>query len=228
MTAIARRLLPDTATVGHDGMLDDRRMLGRGTRRGVRHAAVRLRRGAPASAMPRGRRRVRARAGHLRDQGVPVPGDGAARVRRRPAARRRHRRRTARGAGRRRPGERLHACTATTSPATNSARRSRPRCGTSSSTPSTNSIGSTCSPPPASARRPRVVLRITPGVHAHTHEFIATGQDDSKFGFNLANGDALRGGRSCPALGLASSSSACTATSARTCSRRRRSPRRPR
>ncbi|MGB0113307.1 MAG: diaminopimelate decarboxylase [Ilumatobacteraceae bacterium] len=39
---------------------------------------------------------------------------------------------------------------------------------------------------------PRVVLRITPGVHAHTHEFIATGQDDSKFGFNLGNGDALR------------------------------------
>jgi len=39
---------------------------------------------------------------------------------------------------------------------------------------------------------PRVVLRITPGVHAHTHEFIATGQDDSKFGFNLTNGDALR------------------------------------
>jgi diaminopimelate decarboxylase len=38
----------------------------------------------------------------------------------------------------------------------------------------------------------RVLLRITPGVHAHTHEFIATGQDDSKFGFNLSNGDALR------------------------------------
>ncbi|MFN8021944.1 MAG: diaminopimelate decarboxylase [Acidimicrobiales bacterium] len=37
---------------------------------------------------------------------------------------------------------------------------------------------------------PRVVLRITPGVHAHTHEYIATGQDDSKFGFNLANGSA--------------------------------------
>ena len=41
-------------------------------------------------------------------------------------------------------------------------------------------------------RVPDVVLRITPGVHAHTHEFIATGQDDSKFGFNLANGDADR------------------------------------
>ena len=40
--------------------------------------------------------------------------------------------------------------------------------------------------------RPRVALRITPGVEAHTHEFIATGQDDSKFGFNLGNGDALR------------------------------------
>jgi diaminopimelate decarboxylase len=39
---------------------------------------------------------------------------------------------------------------------------------------------------------PRVVIRVTPGVHAHTHEFIATGQDDSKFGFNLSNGDALR------------------------------------
>jgi len=35
-----------------------------------------------------------------------------------------------------------------------------------------------------------VQLRITPGVHAHTHEYIATGQDDSKFGFNLGNGDA--------------------------------------
>ena len=39
---------------------------------------------------------------------------------------------------------------------------------------------------------PRVLVRVTPGVHAHTHEFIATGQDDSKFGFNLANGDAVR------------------------------------
>src|SRR5687767_8897876 len=36
---------------------------------------------------------------------------------------------------------------------------------------------------------PDVVLRITPGVHAHTHEYVATGQDDSKFGFNLGNGD---------------------------------------
>jgi diaminopimelate decarboxylase len=37
---------------------------------------------------------------------------------------------------------------------------------------------------------PDVVLRITPGVSAYTHEFISTGQNDSKFGFNLENGDA--------------------------------------
>ena len=39
---------------------------------------------------------------------------------------------------------------------------------------------------------PRVQIRVTPGVEAHTHDYIATGQDDSKFGFNLANGDAAR------------------------------------
>ena len=39
---------------------------------------------------------------------------------------------------------------------------------------------------------PRVLPRITPGLHVHTHEFVATGQDDSKFGFNLGNGDATR------------------------------------
>ena len=39
---------------------------------------------------------------------------------------------------------------------------------------------------------PPILLRLTPGVHAHTHEYIATGQDDSKFGFNVANEDAAR------------------------------------
>jgi len=38
----------------------------------------------------------------------------------------------------------------------------------------------------------RVLLRITPGVHAETHEFIRTGHDDSKFGFPLAGGIARR------------------------------------
>jgi diaminopimelate decarboxylase len=37
---------------------------------------------------------------------------------------------------------------------------------------------------------PRVLVRVTPGVEAHTHEYIATGADDSKFGFTVSNGAA--------------------------------------
>ena len=36
-----------------------------------------------------------------------------------------------------------------------------------------------------------VLVRVTVGVEAHTHEFIATAHEDQKFGFSLANGDAL-------------------------------------
>ncbi|HSN36905.1 MAG TPA: diaminopimelate decarboxylase, partial [Arthrobacter sp.] len=32
----------------------------------------------------------------------------------------------------------------------------------------------------------RVMLRLTPGVHAHTHEFIATAHEDQKFGLSMA------------------------------------------
>ena len=35
-----------------------------------------------------------------------------------------------------------------------------------------------------------VLLRITPGIEAHTHHYVATGQDDSKFGFTLSTGAA--------------------------------------
>jgi diaminopimelate decarboxylase len=38
--------------------------------------------------------------------------------------------------------------------------------------------------------RPKVLVRVTPGVEAHTHEYVMTGQDDSKFGFGLASGAA--------------------------------------
>ncbi|WP_442601162.1 diaminopimelate decarboxylase [Paenibacillus sp. KN14-4R] len=37
-----------------------------------------------------------------------------------------------------------------------------------------------------------VLLRLTPGVEAHTHEYITTGQIDSKFGFDLGNGAAAQ------------------------------------
>ncbi len=44
----------------------------------------------------------------------------------------------------------------------------------------------------ARARVPQVLLRVTPGIEAHTHEYVRTGQDDSKFGFGLASGAAMR------------------------------------
>jgi diaminopimelate decarboxylase len=36
----------------------------------------------------------------------------------------------------------------------------------------------------------KVLLRVTPGIEAHTHDYILTGQEDSKFGFGLQNGQA--------------------------------------
>lgn len=42
----------------------------------------------------------------------------------------------------------------------------------------------------AGAPAPKVLLRITPGVEAHTHEYVSTGQDDSKFGFTVSTGAA--------------------------------------
>ncbi|WP_280768300.1 diaminopimelate decarboxylase [Salipaludibacillus daqingensis] len=37
-----------------------------------------------------------------------------------------------------------------------------------------------------------VLIRITPGVEAHTHDYISTGQEDSKFGFDLNSGQARK------------------------------------
>ncbi|MGY2875716.1 diaminopimelate decarboxylase [Marmoricola sp. URHA0025 HA25] len=37
----------------------------------------------------------------------------------------------------------------------------------------------------------RVMLRVTAGVEAHTHEYIATAHEDQKFGFSISSGDAL-------------------------------------
>lgn len=35
-----------------------------------------------------------------------------------------------------------------------------------------------------------VLLRVTPGIEAHTHDYILTGQEDSKFGFDLSSQQA--------------------------------------
>ncbi|MEA2000463.1 MAG: diaminopimelate decarboxylase, partial [Actinomycetota bacterium] len=39
---------------------------------------------------------------------------------------------------------------------------------------------------------PKVLVRVNPGVDAHTHEYLQTGIADSKFGFGIASGDAAR------------------------------------
>jgi len=49
--------------------------------------------------------------------------------------------------------------------------------------------------------RQRVLVRVTVGVEAHTHEFIATAHEDQKFGFSLAGGDALAAVRRVHAAG---------------------------
>jgi diaminopimelate decarboxylase len=36
-----------------------------------------------------------------------------------------------------------------------------------------------------------VMIRVTAGVEAHTHEYISTSHEDQKFGFSIAGGDAL-------------------------------------
>jgi diaminopimelate decarboxylase len=44
----------------------------------------------------------------------------------------------------------------------------------------------------AAGVRQRVLVRVTVGVEAHTHEFIATAHEDQKFGFSLRDGSAAR------------------------------------
>jgi len=40
--------------------------------------------------------------------------------------------------------------------------------------------------------RTRLLMRVTPGIEAHTHEYVRTGQEDTKFGFSLASGAATK------------------------------------
>jgi diaminopimelate decarboxylase len=45
--------------------------------------------------------------------------------------------------------------------------------------------------------RPRVMVRVTTGVEAHTHEFIATAHEDQKFGFSIAGRQAADALQAC-------------------------------
>lgn len=49
-------------------------------------------------------------------------------------------------------------------------------------------------------KRPKVMVRVTTGVEAHTHEFIATAHDDQKFGLSLNTGAAAEAVRRILAL----------------------------
>jgi diaminopimelate decarboxylase len=54
--------------------------------------------------------------------------------------------------------------------------------------------------------RPDILVRVTTGVEAHTHEFVATAHDDQKFGFSLSSGaadEAVRRVLAAPGLELA-------------------------
>ncbi len=51
----------------------------------------------------------------------------------------------------------------------------------------------------ATGKHPGVLLRIKPGIDAHTHEFIRTGQIDSKFGFALETGEAMEAAKAAAA-----------------------------
>jgi diaminopimelate decarboxylase len=51
-------------------------------------------------------------------------------------------------------------------------------------------LGALLESAPSGADRPKVLARVTPGVEAHTHEFVRTGQEDSKFGFSVSSGAA--------------------------------------
>jgi diaminopimelate decarboxylase len=53
---------------------------------------------------------------------------------------------------------------------------------------------------------PRVLVRVTTGVEAHTHDFVATAHDDQKFGFSLSSGaadEAVRRVLAAPSLDFA-------------------------
>lgn len=50
--------------------------------------------------------------------------------------------------------------------------------------------------------RAPVMIRVTPGVHAETHEFIATAHEDQKFGLSLARGTAALNRQALEAEGM--------------------------
>ena len=189
------RCCPRRRASSADGGAADRRRRPRRPRGRVRHAALRLRRGRAPRPVPRVPRRASATASRTRARRSSAPRWRSSWPRRaststsRPAASC-----TSRCTPASRPS--ASCSTATTSRRPSCAPRSRPASAGSSSTRSTSSTASRLLAD-AGVPRPPVLVRVTPGVEAHTHEYIETGTDDSKFGFGLA--ERRRAARRCSA-----------------------------
>ena len=177
----------------------------------------------PAAALPRVRRRVRRRARGVRGQGVPLHRDGAARRRGGAAPRRRHRRRAPRRAAR--PGSRptrivFHGNNKSDAEIATGARRRR--------RPDRRRLVRRARPARGAGRgcgaRRACSCASRPGVEAHTHEYIETGTDDSKFGFTVSTGARPRRRARVAESRRAAASAGSTATSARRSSCSTRTP----
>ena len=143
------------------------------------------------------------------------------------APRRRHGRRAARRPGRRGAGGELARSTATTRASASYGRRSTSGCATSWSTASTSSTVSTrCTCNGADDRRTCCCASRRASRRTPTSTW-RPARTTPKFGFGLANGDAAAAVERAHGVARASSS-ACTATSAPTCSPSTASPGPPR
>ena len=180
----------------------------------------------PASVRPRVRPHRLLGEGVLRRQGVPVHRGGALGDRSRPQHRRVQRRRARRRARRRRRRRSGSASTATTSRVAEIDRAVQVGIGVDRARqPDRDRAGRRRRASATDCVQP-VRLRVNSGVHAHTHEYLATAREDQKFGIAL---DGCRGcRRRDPRARPRWSSSDCTVTSARRSSARTDSPSRRR
>ena len=203
VNALVPQLWPRNVTRGAGRRAGRRRADVTRPRRRVRHPGVRPGRGRLPRALPGLPGRLRRRRRLLRRQGVPVPGGRPDDRRGGAEPRRLLRRRAGHGAVGR------HAAGADRLPRQ---QQVRGRADAGRWTPGSGRIvvdsfeeidRLTDAGPRARAYGPRVLIRVTVGVEAHTHEFIATAHEDQKFGFSLAGGAAAAARRQDPRRGRA-------------------------
>ena len=129
----------------------------------------------------------------VRDEGVPLQGDGPAGRRRGHVPRRVHRRRAGDGVAAGVPADRLvlHGNNKSDTELADALDAGVGRVVVDSFDEIAR-LGRLVDDRPGGQERPKVLVRVTPGVEVHTHEFVRTGQEDTKFGFSVASGAAGR------------------------------------